>query len=67
MYGRLLVFILLHADSFNLCIDMNIVIFIHSLRRGGAERTVVNLANEWLKCGNQVTVITLEDKSTDFY
>ncbi len=67
MYGRLLVFILLRADSFNLCIDMNIVIFIHSLRRGGAERTVVNLANEWLKCGNQVTVITLEDKSTDFY
>lgn len=46
---------------------MNIVILIDSMSSGGAERVTANLANEWDKCGWQVTVITLAPKSMDFY
>ncbi|WP_295625085.1 glycosyltransferase family 4 protein [uncultured Nitrosomonas sp.] len=46
---------------------MNIVILTNSMSSGGAERVTANLANEWAKCGWQVTVITLAPKSMDFY
>lgn len=46
---------------------MNIVILIHSMHSGGAERVTANLTNEWAKRGWQVTVITLAPKSVDFY
>lgn len=46
---------------------MNIVILIHSMHSGGAERVTANLANEWAKRGCQVTVITIAPKSMDFY
>ena len=46
---------------------MNIFIFIHSLSSGGAERVTANLANHWANKGEQVTVVTLANKSLDFY
>ncbi|MBS0425520.1 MAG: glycosyltransferase, partial [Proteobacteria bacterium] len=46
---------------------MNIVILIHSMSSGGAERVIANLTNEWIKRDWQVTVITLTPKSMDFY
>lgn len=46
---------------------MNLLIFIHSLASGGAERVTVNLANYWAEKGWRVTVVTLAAKSLDFY
>lgn len=44
-----------------------VAIVIHSLSCGGAERVAVNLANHWSECGRDVTIITLADKTLDFY
>lgn len=46
---------------------MHIVIFIHSLSSGGAERVTVTLANEWVIRGLEVTVLSLAHESHDFY
>jgi glycosyltransferase involved in cell wall biosynthesis len=46
---------------------LNILIFIHSLSSGGAERVTVNLANHWADKGWQVTIVTLASESLDFY
>lgn len=46
---------------------MKILIFIHSLQSGGAERVTANLANAWAERGWAVTVVTLAPKDRDFY
>jgi len=46
---------------------MNLLIFIHSMRSGGAERVTANLANHWADKGWQVTVVTLTSVAADFY
>lgn len=46
---------------------MNLLIFIHSLNSGGAERVSANLANYWAGRGWRVTVVTLASSESDFY
>jgi len=46
---------------------MNLLIFIHSLHSGGAERVTANLANHWANKGWRVTVVTLSSSVADFY
>lgn len=46
---------------------MRLLIYIHSLENGGAERVVSNLANYWASIGWDVTVVTVASQSTDFY
>lgn len=46
---------------------MKLLIFIHSLSSGGAERVTVNLANHWAGKGWDIAVVTLALKSDDFY
>jgi len=46
---------------------MKIIIFIHALTSGGAERVGVNLANRWAESGHNVTILTLSDVCNDFY
>lgn len=46
---------------------MIILIFIHSLSSGGAERVAANLANYWAEKGWDVTVATLASTTDDFY
>jgi hypothetical protein len=46
---------------------MRLLIYIHSLENGGAERVVSNLANYWVAIGWDVTVVTVASHSTDFY
>ena len=46
---------------------MKILILIHSLRAGGAERVTANLANAWVERGWTVTVVTLSQENQDFY
>jgi glycosyltransferase involved in cell wall biosynthesis len=45
----------------------SILLFISSLSSGGAERVTANLANHWARKGWQVTIVTLADRSADFY
>lgn len=46
---------------------MKLLIFIHSLSSGGAERVTANLANHWARQGWRVTVVTLTSSDSDFY
>jgi glycosyltransferase involved in cell wall biosynthesis len=46
---------------------VNVLLFIHSLSSGGAERVTVGLANYWSQIGWTVTIVTLADASDDFY
>lgn len=46
---------------------MNLLIVIHSLHSGGAERVTANLANHWAAQGWRVTVVTLTSTAQDFY
>ncbi len=46
---------------------MSLLIFIHSLSSGGAERVTTNLANYWAAKGWSITVVTLAPQSLDFY
>jgi glycosyltransferase involved in cell wall biosynthesis len=46
---------------------MRLLIYIHSLENGGAERVVSNLANYWVAIGWDVTVVTVASHTTDFY
>jgi len=46
---------------------MHILVFIHSLSGGGAERVTVNLANYWAGLGRKVTIVTLVAQSQDAY
>lgn len=46
---------------------MRLLIYIHSLENGGAERVVANLANHWASLGWEITVVTVASHSSDFY
>ena len=46
---------------------MRLLIYIHSLENGGAERVVANLANHWAGIGWDVTVVTVAPLASDFY
>jgi glycosyltransferase involved in cell wall biosynthesis len=46
---------------------MRLLIYIHSLENGGAERVVANLANYWVSIGWDVTVVTVAPTAHDFY
>jgi glycosyltransferase involved in cell wall biosynthesis len=46
---------------------MQLLIYIHSLENGGAERVVANLANYWASLGWAVTVVTVAPQARDFY
>ena len=46
---------------------MRLLIYIHSLENGGAERVVANLANYWTSLGWAVTVVTVAPRARDFY
>lgn len=46
---------------------MRIMLVISSLRRGGAERIVSVMANEWLARGQDVILVTIEAARTDAY
>jgi glycosyltransferase involved in cell wall biosynthesis len=46
---------------------MKLLIYIHSLENGGAERVVANLANYWVSIGWDVTVVTVAPQASDFY
>lgn len=45
----------------------HLLIFIHALGCGGAERVVANMANHWAVSGLRVTVVTLAPEARDFY
>lgn len=46
---------------------MRLLIYIHSLENGGAERVVANLANYWASIGWDITVVTVASHASDFY
>ena len=46
---------------------MRLLIYIHSLENGGAERVVANLANHWASTGWDVTLVTVAPHTRDFY
>jgi len=46
---------------------MRLLIYIHSLENGGAERVVANLANYWVSIGWEITVVTVAPQARDFY
>lgn len=46
---------------------MRLLIYIHSLDNGGAERVVANLANHWVAAGWEITVVTVAPATDDFY
>lgn len=47
--------------------SLHILIYLHSLSSGGAERVVSGLANYWIEHGQSVTVVTNAVASRDFY
>ena len=46
---------------------MKLVIVIHSLSTGGAERVTVNLANYWAEQGWDIVIVTMVNVDEDFY
>jgi glycosyltransferase involved in cell wall biosynthesis len=46
---------------------MKLLLLIHSLGSGGAERVLSTLANHWANKEWQVTVVTMTSEATDFY
>lgn len=46
---------------------MNLLIVIHSLHSGGAERVTANLVNYWAEKGWRITVVTFSSSEKDFY
>ena len=48
-------------------VPLRIMIFIHSLHAGGAERVAVDLANQWYIHGHDVMLVTQTDDRGDVY
>lgn len=46
---------------------MKLLIYLHSLESGGAERVAANLANHWASHDWDVTIATVESTARDFY
>ncbi len=47
--------------------SMHILVFIHSLSAGGAERVTATLANYWADHGHHVILVTMTSQNDDFY
>ena len=45
----------------------SVMLFISALKTGGAERVACNLANNWLRHGHEVALITIAPPSSDDY
>jgi GalNAc-alpha-(1->4)-GalNAc-alpha-(1->3)-diNAcBac-PP-undecaprenol alpha-1,4-N-acetyl-D-galactosaminyltransferase len=58
---------LLSLKSADNLLIMHIMLVVQSLRFGGAERVASTLVNGWAEEGEQVTVLTLDDATQDFY
>jgi len=46
---------------------VKLLIFIHSLSTGGAERVTSNLANYWAEKGWDISIVTITGRELDFY
>ena len=46
---------------------MKLLLFIHSLSSGGAERVTTNLANYWAEKGWNISIVTISGRELDFY
>lgn len=46
---------------------MRLLLFIHSLSSGGAERVLTNLANAWAERGWPLSFVTMASRDADFY
>ncbi|BCO09767.1 glycosyl transferase [Desulfolithobacter dissulfuricans] len=46
---------------------MHVLIFIHSLSAGGAERVTANLANHWAAKNCKITIVTMTGRERDFF
>jgi glycosyltransferase involved in cell wall biosynthesis len=46
---------------------LRIGLLIFSLRVGGAERVAATLVNEWARRGEQITLLTIDSRASDFY
>lgn len=46
---------------------MKILVFIHSMQSGGAERVTSSLANQWSALAGEVTIVTQTSAVDDFY
>jgi glycosyltransferase involved in cell wall biosynthesis len=46
---------------------VKVLLFIHSLSCGGAERVTANVANHWAGTGWEVALVTLASRELDFY
>ncbi|WP_456473461.1 glycosyltransferase family 4 protein [Desulfolithobacter sp.] len=53
--------------GFRCNIKMHLLLFIHSLSAGGAERVTANLANYWAGKSWKITVVTMTGRERDFY
>jgi GalNAc-alpha-(1->4)-GalNAc-alpha-(1->3)-diNAcBac-PP-undecaprenol alpha-1,4-N-acetyl-D-galactosaminyltransferase len=48
-------------------LGIRLALVVHSLRAGGAERVASTLVNYWAASGDDVTLVTLDPASEDFY
>lgn len=48
-------------------VSKRVLLFIHSLEAGGAERVAAELANHWASNDRQITLVTVASEATDFY
>lgn len=46
---------------------MKLLLFIHTLSSGGAERVTTNLSNHWAEKGWEITIVTMAGRELDFY
>jgi glycosyltransferase involved in cell wall biosynthesis len=46
---------------------MKLLIYLHSLEAGGAERVAATLANHWAARGWEVAIVTVESAAKDYY
>lgn len=46
---------------------MKLLIYLHSLEAGGAERVAATLANHWAERGWEVAIVTVESVAKDYY
>ncbi|UXY14477.1 glycosyltransferase family 4 protein [Chitiniphilus purpureus] len=55
------------SESVVMRAQRHILLLIHSMAGGGAERVTTRLASEWIKSGHAVTILTVAGKDLDCY